>query len=209
MAYQIESLKSLAKKELESGFRLSRVIAKKGKIGNKTMESQGVIIPVIGINVLNTLVNDPIGKEFLINSVAGIQDSIIRKMVENGKLAFYDEQIGFSALITAMQSENESVRFSKDSIQKWFIEIMSPILDEKIAEKYSGIAESKKAAMLNGYLTSFQILAQRQPTMSKEIKAGLIRAMEFLPQDQDDPVTIEIATRLPSVQEPQVLAEML
>lgn len=209
MAYQIESLKVVAKKEIVEGMRVSRIIAKKGQIGNKTMESQGVVVPVVAVNVVNTLLSDDTGREFLCNAVAGVQDGIIRKLVENGKMAFFDEQIGISALIDAMRVENETSRFSKDGIAKWFDAVMVPVLREKIVEKYAGIAESKIADMLRGYLQSFQILAGRTPSMPNKVKAGLVRALEFLPQDTDDAMTLEIGTRLAAVSEAAVMLDML
>ena len=210
MTYQIDNLKKLSKLDLGAGDRLVRVIAKGGKIGKKVTESQGVIIPALRLNHINAILSSEIGQEYLINAVQNMQDSIIRKLVESGKMSIFDGQIETDAILTAMQAENESVRFSKESISKWFADLMKPLLQEKIVEKYGdGISSSKLDQMLDSYLKSFQILAQRQPSMNNQIKAGLIRAMEFLPQDQDDAVTVEIATRLSTVSEASVLVEML
>lgn len=210
MTYQIESLKKLAKLELGAGDRLVRVIAKKGTIGKKAIESQGCIIPTVSIGMLNTLLNDPVGKEYLQGCIASVQDALVRKAVENGKMAIFDDTIGIGAMLDAMRATNESVRFSKESIKVWFDEFMKDALATAIRNKFSNAAEDKIESMVSNYLASFQILAQRNPSMSKEVKAGLIRAMEIaLPEDHDSVTGEEIATRLSAVQEASVMLEML
>jgi hypothetical protein len=207
MTYQIESLKKLSKIELGNGDRLCRIIKKGEK--SKLTESMGVIVPAVHVSILNALVNNEVGKEFLCNAVAGVQDGLIRKLAEAGKLAFFDSAIDIDAMLEAMQAENETVRFSKESISKWFSSILQPVLIDAIKAKYDGIAESKLSQMLASYLASFQILASRQPSMDSKVKASLIRALEFLPEDTDDAVTNEIASRLAVVQDASVLIEML
>ena len=207
MTYQIESLKKLSKIELGNGDRLCRIIKKGEK--SKLTESMGVIVPAVHVSILNALVSNEVGKEFLCNAVASVQDSLIRKLAEAGKLAFFDDAIDIDAMLEAMQAENETVRFSKESIAKWFISILQPVLVEAIKAKYDGIAESKLSQMLASYLASFQTLAARQPSMDSKVKASLIRALEFLPEDTDDAVTNEIASRLAVVQDASVLIEML
>lgn len=209
MTYQIENLKKLSRLELGAGDRLSRVIAKKGRIGNREMESQGCVIPSVSVSVLNALTNDTVGREYLCGVVASVQDALIRKAVENGKMAIFDHTISLEAMIDWMKALNESVRFSKESIKVWFDEYLAPILDSKIRDKYAGASDDKVEKMLGSYLASFQILAGRDPSMSDAVKAGLIRALEFLPEDHDTATANEIAIRLQNVKAPEVLAEML
>ncbi len=209
MTHQIESLKKLSKIELGTGDRLCRIIAKGGKIGAKTMESQAAIVPVVAVSILNSLVNDPVGREYLCNAVADVQDSIIRSLVEKGKLAIFEEQIGLSAIIDAMKATNESQRFSKESIKAWFDAHMVIPLTDAIVAKYAGIDNAKVNKMLAQYLDSFQVLAGRNPSMPAAIKNGLIRALEFLPDDHDTATATEIVTRLQNVQEPTAMLGML
>jgi hypothetical protein len=63
------------------------------------------------------------------------------------------------------------------------------------------LPEDKVRKLAENYLTSFQLLAGRNPTMPNAIKAGLIRALEFLPEDHDSVTANEIATRLATVTE--------
>lgn len=204
MTYQIESLKVVAKKELGEGQRLVRIIAKGGKVEGKEIESQGTIIPVLSRNTLEVIMGREQGFEFIRNAVQGVQDSLIRKMVANGKLAFYDGAIDYESILVAMSEVNESVRFSKDSIAKWFVESLKDILVDAITAKMPGIADSQLNQLVANYLASFQILAGRNPSMDDKIKAGLIRAMELLPEDHDSATGNEIATRLATVQNASV-----
>lgn len=185
-AYQIESLKAVQKKEVSENQRICRVIAKKGQIGNRTMDSQGVILNRVSVNLVQLLLGDENGAEWLRGKVESVQDAIVRKMVEGGKLAFYDDQIDMGSILAAMKSDNESGRFSKETIAAWFKDTMAPVLREKIVEKYTGISEDKIVKMLDAYLVNFSVLAQRQPSMPAETKAGLIRAMGFLAEDSED-----------------------
>lgn len=209
MTYQIESLKKLAKLELPEGQRVCRVIAKKGKIGGNDMESQGVVIPVFGIAVLNALVSDAVGAEFLRGAVESVQDSLVRRAVEAGKMAIFAEQIDLGAMLAAMQVANESSRFSKESIASWFADHMREPLAAAIGAKFIGIAADKRERMLTDYLGSFQILAGRTPSMTAGVKAGLLRAMEFLPEDHDHATAVELANRLAVVVEPSAMLELL
>jgi hypothetical protein len=209
MTYQIENLKKLSKIELGTGDRLVRVIAKKGMIGKKRMESQGVIIPAVSVSMLNALVNSEVGREYLCGAVAGVQDALVRRAVEAGKMALFAEQFDLDAIEAAMRAANESGRFSKESIKVWFDEYLRDPLAAAIRAKMGAIADDKVEKLCGNYLASFQLLAGRDPTMSNAVKAGLIRALEFLPEDHDTVTGNEVATRLATVQEAsEVLAAL-
>ncbi len=207
MAIQITTLKAAQKIELGDNTRLVRIIAKKGMIGNRTMESQGCILGSLSANALQLIMANDAGKEYLLNAVYSVQDGIVRKLVENGKMAIFEEQISIDAILNAMQSENESGRFSGKTIEQWFNDVMTPVLTVALNEKgYSAQCDK----LLKSYKESFMILAQRNPSMSQSIKAGLIRALELLPDDaQEYAVTLEIARRLADVQEASAMLAAL
>ena len=207
MTYQIESLKKLSKLELSSVDRLARIIKKGEK--SRLAESVGTIVPKVHISLLNILMNDDVGQEYLRGCVENVQDAIIRKLAEAGKMALFDDQIGIAALLDAMRASNESMRFSKEAIKVWFEENLQGILCEKIEEKNPGISKDKMLRMVTAYLESFQVLAGRNPSMDEKVKAGLLRAMEFLPDDHESAVAIEIVERLQAVKKPEAMLEML
>ena len=207
MTYQIESLKKLSKLELSNGDRLARIIKKGEK--SRLAESVGVVLPQVHISLLNALMSYEVGQEYLRGCVESVQDAIIRKLAEAGKMALFDDQIGIATILDAMRASNESQRFSKEAIKVWFEENLQGILCEKIEEKNFGISEDKLLRMVAAYLESFQILAGRNPSMDDKVKAGLLRAMEFLPEAHESAVAIEIVERLQAVKKPEAMLEML
>lgn len=199
MTYAINTLKIESKKELDSNSRLVRIIAKGGKVENRVIESQGIIIPALSINAIQLVLNNPVGAEFLLNSVYSVQDSIIRKLIANGKNQIFDAEFSIEKIIESMNELNETTRFSKESIAKCFDSIIKPVLESALVEKGYGNQADK---LVKNYLESFQILAGRNPSMNANIKAGLVRCLELVPEaQQDDATLVEIARRLSEVQE--------
>lgn len=199
--YNIESLKAISKKEIPAHNRLARIIFKKDRKTGEEKDSKGVWVPVIGRAMLDLISCDDRGAEFLCNTIAGVQDALIRRVVESGKYVVSADEIDYEKILAAMAAANETERFSKESIKVWFVEYMQAPLAAAIKDKMSGIADSKLNQLLANYLDSFQILAGRSPSMSNDVKAGLIRAMEFLPEEHDSATAQEIARRLAEVQE--------
>ena len=201
--YNVESLKTISKKETPAGNRLARIIFKKDRKTGEEKDSKGLLVSDISENYLAVISNDARGSEYLRGCIASVQDALIRKLIEAGKLTISSDEIDTEKLLAAMAAINEasSDRFSKESIATWFAEHMLVPLQAAICEKMEGISDSKLKQLTDNYLASFQILAGRNPSMNNTIKAGLIRAMEFLPEDHESTTAIEIARRLAEVQE--------
>ena len=202
--YNVESLKTISKKEVPATMRLSRIIFKKDRKTGTEKDSKGLWVSEISSSLLTLISNDSRGAEFLKGKIAEVQDSIIRKLVEAGKVVINADEIDYEKILSAMAQSNESVRFSKESIAAWFADYLREPLSEAIKSKMAGISDSQLDKLLGNYLESFQILAQRQPSVSNEIKIGLLRAMEFLPEDHDSVVACTIASKLNEVQEASV-----
>lgn len=199
--YNVESLKVIAKKDVPATMRLARIIFKKDRKTGEEKDSKGLWINAIGDAMVQVIAADTRGSEFLRNAISSVQDAIIRKLIENGKLVIGADEIDVENILATMAAVNETERFSKESIRLWFIEHMQLPLGVAIRAKLAGISDSKVTQLLANYLESFQILAGRNPSMNNDVKAGLIRAMEFLPEDHDSATAQEIARRLAEVQE--------
>lgn len=199
--YNVESLKVIAKKEIPATMRLARIIFKKDRKTGEEKDSKGLWVNAIGDAMVQVIAADVRGSEFLRNAISGVQDAIIRKHIENGKLVISADEIDVENILATMSAVNETERFSKESIKTWFFEYMAVPLCAAIRSKMAGISDSKVTQLLDNYLVSFQLLAGRNPTMNNDVKAGLIRAMEFLPEDHDSATAQEIARRLADVQE--------
>lgn len=185
MTYQIINLKNAVKQEPETGFRLCRVIAKKGKVGDRMMESQGCILPATRLNTLQVLLADTVGKDWLCGKVDEVVDSLVRKAVEQGKHNIFDDQISVGAILAAMAVQESATRFSKESIGAWFDADIAPLLREAILQKVTGISEDKLDHLIKGYREDFQTLAAREVFMAPEMKAKLQKALNLLPDDYE------------------------
>ena len=199
--YNIESLKIIAKKEVPAANRLARIVLKKDRKTGVEKDSKGVWVPAVTDNMVQVVASHETGAEYLRNVIAGVQDALIRRLIEQGKLVVSSDEISIESIIAAMAAANETERFSKESIKSWFVEYMTPALTAAIRDKITGISDSRLNKFLANYLDNFQVLAGRNPSMNNYVKAGLIRAMEFLPEDHDSATAQEIARRLAEVQE--------
>ena len=202
--YNVESLKVISKKEVPATMRLSRVIFKKDRKTGIEKDSKGLFVSDVTNNLLQLISGDERGAEFLKGKIAEVQDSIIRKLIDAGKIVINSDEIDHSVILSAMAQSNESVRFSKESIAAWYKEYLQDALGAAIRAKMPGITQSQMDKLLGNYLESFQILAGRNPSMNNEIKTGLLRAMEFLPEDHDSVIACTIASKLSEVQEASV-----
>lgn len=204
--YNVEALKAISKKEVPEGFRLARVIYKTDKKTGIEKESKGLHVAAISNNLLQVCCNDEAGSEFLKSAIAGVQDAVIRRLVDAGKLSIFEGEIDYSEILREMKLANESsgARFSKETIAAWFAEYLLEPLQLQIKAKMQGISDSKLKQLTDNYLASFQILAGRNPSMKDEVKASLIRAMEFLPEDHDSAVALTLAEKLAAVSEASI-----
>ena len=207
--FNVESLKNISKKEIPAGNRLARIIfkdVKKNGVVIETKDSKGLWVNAITDNMLAVISTQPAGTEYLRGCIANVQDGIIRSLIEKGKITISEDEIDYQKILAAMAVINESGadRFSKESIAAWFNSVLKAPLSDAIRAKMDGISDSQLNKLLNNYLESFQILAGRNPSMNNNVKAGLIRALEFLPEDHESAVGIEIVRRLNDVQEASV-----
>lgn len=207
--FTIGNLKQFTEEPAE-GYRVARVIAKGGIVEKRKIESQGCIIPVIGENALQRIMLNEIGRNWFAAKVQEVQDRLIRKLVATGReSALSHETISVEMLIQVMRAENESSRFSKESIKEWFDASLKPLILARLSEKMAGTPESTLEKLAAQYLDSFQILAGRSPTMSSAIRAQLLRAMELLPEDHDSITATTILEKLATVTEASVVLSAL
>ena len=178
---------------------ISRTDGKKGK--------SGLCIKVNALSdaVLNVVYVDAIGKQFLINAIDKVRSEIASSLNKDGK-QITDDKIGVTAILAAMKASVESQRFTKESIKVWFDEHLAALLQNAIESKYVGITSDKVLKMVNDYCDAFQMLASRAVNgkyeMKTDIRNGLLRVLELLPEDHDTVTGNEIATRLDNTIEP-------
>lgn len=201
MAYQIEALTKFKKTEPKAGERIARLLAKKGVIESRTIESQGVLIPVVSLAMLNGIVADANGQQWLRGKVQDVQDSLIRKMIGAGKASFFDDQIGLDACLRVMTADMESTRFSKESIKAWFDGSLRALLAARLSEKNPAMQASVVQKLCDQFLDRFMSLAGRNVSMDLKTKDQLLKALELLPEDHESATAAEVLERLNEVSE--------
>lgn len=213
MTYAVHSLKAVNKMEIAEGSRISRITFKSRKDADGKVvpakEALGCVIPALGVSMIQALSTEAAGREYLIGCIERVQDALIRRATEAGKLQIFDDQIGLGAMLAWMTEENAVQRFSKESIKVWFDTYLREVLEARVAAKLQGIAPDKLQQAVDSYLASFQVLAGRAPTMSNAVKTGLIRALELLPEGHDTATGNEIASRLAAVTDAAALVDLL
>ncbi len=209
MAYQIENLTRFKKVEPKAGERIARLLAKKGSIEGRSMESQGVIVPVVSLAMLNALVSDTAGQQWLRGRVQDVQDSLIRKMIGAGKASFFDDQIGLDACLRVMTADMESTRFSKESIKVWFDSSLRSLLAARLSEKNPAMQASVVQKLCDQFMERFMSLAGRNVSMDLKTKDQLLKALELLPEDHESATAAEVLERLNEVGEDSGIAGAL
>jgi len=198
-AYTVKNTKDLDKDldtTVNTVLPISRTDGKKGKSG------LCIVVPCVSDSVLSLVQINPVGKQFLINCLDDLRSRIASAINKNGGMITSD-RIGIDAMLAAMSKENESQRFTKESIAVWFAEYLEPLLAARIKERNAGIAADKLDKAVAGYLVSFQVLANKPDNrnMHKDIRAQLLTALSLLPEDHDTVTAEEIAARLEVIQE--------
>lgn len=182
---------------------ISRTDGKKGKSGlcirvNKLSDA-----------VLNVVQMDAIGKQFLIDCIDNVRSQVASALNKQGR-PITDDKIGVTGILAAMKLSVESQRFTKESVKVWFDTYLATPLQDAIEARYAGISSDKMLKMVNDYCDAFQSLASRSINgkyeMKSDIRNGLIRVLEMLPEDHDTVTGNEIASRLENTVEPQAMA---
>jgi hypothetical protein len=192
-------VRKLAEVEASEGFRVSRII-------NKGSQSFGVVIPEVSDALLNTLVGNPIGAEYLKGCIAVAQDKVIRPLAKYEGAAVKSDEIGFTSLINFMQQDNNAGRLSKDSISKWFDDTLAAKLTEAFKVKMPEVETAAMTAILKSYKLVFETLAQREPILEATKKANIEKALALV--DDEDIMANKLAEKLERIKDSYDLASL-
>ena len=179
--YPILETKNVNQEVMPSGMvmlPISRTDGKKGKSG------LCIVTPEISDNVLQLVMGNPIGKAWLIDCMNGVRSKIASDLNKAGKI-IGSANLGIDALLERMKVENDSVRMTKESVGAWFDADLKGLIEDKIKIKLLGIAQDKLDKLTGAYREKFQSLCGRDVSMSNEVKAQLLVALELLGGDGD------------------------
>jgi hypothetical protein len=194
MNYQVVKTTDAVVVDGMTAYKVARTDGKKGKSGTVC------IAPAISESVSIVFYNDAIGKAFIIDVLEQLRSGIISDLHASKKL-ITDEAIGVSAMLATAKLAVESSRMTKESIGVWFDADLAPLIAARISEKVAGISEDKVAKLVSGYRTAFESLSAREVSMSAEVKASLIKAMDLLPEDYDSVVGGKVLAKLVAAEE--------
>lgn len=192
--------------ELPAGYirlPISRTDGKKGKSGTC------IHVPAISDAVRSVIYNSPIGELWFSAQVASHLSEMASSLNKAGN-SITSEKLGVTAVLVSMAASLEAQRMTKETIGKWFDADLAPLVSARIQELLAGISNDKLEKLVSGYREQFQTLAGRDVSMTKEMKAQLIKAVELLPGDYEPSVIGEkVLTALATVQEASALLNVL
>lgn len=181
---------------------VGRTDGKKGKSG------MCIVVPVVSDSVVALVTASDTGKAWIVDCIDGVRSRIASAVNKSGDTITSDK-LGIDGLLAAMKAETESQRMTKDAIGIWFDADLAPLVAVRIQEKMIGIAADKLGVLLAGYKSTFQNLAGRDVSMPETVKAGLVKAMELLPEDYDSVMGSKVMEALVNVNSASVVLAAL
>ena len=174
-----------------SGQRLSKVQYK--TVTDKSSELYGIKRPsmCVSIPIISTeavVTNITALAPHVIGYLHGVQDKMIKEMIENGQKSITNESISIAGILDWLEVNNESGRITKETVGNWFDETISENLAVVLADKM-GVSEvptdaesnqimkavsafKEKIASLAGGKTSYE------PKVAESLKKCLALAEE-------------------------------
>lgn len=187
LGYTAKKLEELSKAEVPAGFRLARIIRKNTK-ENPNAVSQAVFVPA-PIDTASWMGNATIA-EAVQNYMQGLQDKVIRQVLDSGRNIITDADIAVEAVASYLEENDETLgRLSKESIGTWYDAEVADTLTLVFADKL-GIgdqptpAEVTKLEQLNNqYKGCFQKLAGKSlaGALPPSVVTNLEKALELVP----------------------------
>lgn len=174
-----------------SGQRLSKVIYKECKDKDSMhfkikRDSKCVSVPRIAqVEITNNITALMPSIEELI---CGVQDKIIRGLVESGKSSIENKDISIGSVLEYLESNNESGRITKESVSAWFDENISEILAVALSERLgvSSTPTQEESDHVMKVLGSFKDkisgLAGGKTSYEPNLAKSLKRVLDFAPE---------------------------
>lgn len=176
-------------------YSISRNDGKKGKSGIVC------VMPVITEAVRNVFVNDAVGVAFIQDCMESLRSKVASVIHAKGN-TIHDEVIGITALLAQAKLETESQRMTKEAIGNWFDADLAPLIAARIESVMIGIAADKVAKLVDGYKDKFQSLSGRDVSLSPQVKAQMLKALELISDPEYSNIIAEkVAEKLASISE--------
>lgn len=198
-----------------NGQRLSRVLYKPSKKGNKEASFPSVCVSVPKIK-------EPIDSEvierlhpFIIELIEGTQDKIVKSLYENSNgtiSSIHDDDISIDAVIGYLEAESSGGRLTKEALNKWFVDNMQDNLYIVLCEKmgYENPDKNEGEAVqrqINGYKEMISALSGGATVYQEKQVKALLKAISVATSDDD--IAKKLTIRLEKMLIPNKIMENL
>lgn len=190
--------KTLLGTKLADGFKIypvSRIDGKKGKSGFSA------IAPALSAQDIERISQSVEGELEIRKLFEAVISRMITASHKSGQvLDFHD--VDFAAVISQLRKEAElaspKIRLSVELIEKWFDSEVADLLKARLLEVTPEISGLKVAKVLRSFKTEFTSISAPSgvKNLDVKIKEQLLKVLELLPEDSENPVTIKISEKL-------------
>lgn len=203
VTYQLNALSAKPKDfEPVGGQRLSRIIFKQGASNPGKNESMYCVLPEVSESLVHSFMRTAAGKSAVVELIEGLQDAAVRAVWLSFGRSACDADLTVDALCKLADAQNESVRLTKENIQKAFkdewsgrialalaierdVNAASIFAGEDVdvdaaAAYWNSEAGAKFLAVASNYEQFFVLGAERKPAFpSAAIKAKVLAAIGY------------------------------
>lgn len=192
--FKFTTLKEIAKTAVPAGARLCRIINK----GTGAV-SVGSHLPMWNAEETELLFASPVVVEWLKGQLYGVQDKIVRGMLDNSSEKQVSADVLAPEMVIAFLSEESAsaVRLSKEGIESWFDTQLAQLIASTVKAKNPNHSDKVIADTVMMFKIHFTNLAKKEVSIADKIKAQLEKALALLPDEAaEDKMTELIAKKI-------------
>jgi hypothetical protein len=147
--------------------------------------------------VLQAILLNDAGRTWMSDCLDGIKTTIAARLTSSqfGKVVS-SGVFSVSELLKEISSELASSRLSKESIGTWFDSDLRVYWAMAIMDKLPDISEDKLVKLIGTFRDAYCALNSREVSMAPSLQVQLVRGLDLLPEDYENPIAEKLSTRL-------------
>ena len=158
-----------------------------GKDATTKKQNLAVVLPVIANEELLTAALYPHFREYL----ESVQVSILKELVEAApsKVFVAPEEVGISAIVSYLETSNEGSKLTKESVGKWFADVVAETLTVALADKL-GVSDNpskEQAIRIEKIVAAFKEtackLAGTKTSYNEQEKEQMLKMLAMVKHD--------------------------
>ena len=158
-----------------------------GKDATTKKQNLAVVLPVIANEELQNPKLFSHFREYL----EGVQVAILKELVEAtpNKVFVTPEEIGISAIVSYLETSNEGSRLTKESIGKWFDDVVAETLTVALADRLgvSDVPTKEQTARIEKIISAFKDttckLAGTKTSYNEQEKEQMLKLLAMVKHD--------------------------